>query len=94
MYQAKALDPIKPALILPEVVDESKWWLGRHRYGDREKKYIFYYIGSPARLKFSYNSDLVSPKDFKSLRDLLDPKWKGRIVTYDVRGGGPGGCPW
>ncbi len=93
MYQAKALDPIKPALILPEVVDESKWWLGRHRYGDREQKYIFYYIGSPARLKFSYNTNLVNSKDFKSLRDLLDPKWYGRIVTYDVRGGGPGGWP-
>ncbi len=93
IYQAKAFDPIKPALILPEVVDESKWWLGRHSYGDREQKYIFFYIGAPARLKFSYNSNLVNPKDFKSLRDLLDPKWYGRIVTYDVRGGGPGGWP-
>ena len=25
MYRASALDPIKPALLLPEVVDESKW---------------------------------------------------------------------
>src|SRR5262249_48269032 len=24
-YQAKALDPIKPALILPEVTDQTKW---------------------------------------------------------------------
>ena len=30
LYQAKALDPLKPALMLPEVVDESKWWEGRH----------------------------------------------------------------
>src|SRR5687767_7798317 len=32
LYQAKALDPIKPALMLPEVVDESKWWEGRHNF--------------------------------------------------------------
>ncbi|MBM4296692.1 MAG: hypothetical protein FJ143_03025 [Deltaproteobacteria bacterium] len=28
LYAAKALDPIKPALSLPEVVDQSKWWGG------------------------------------------------------------------
>src|SRR5262249_36850314 len=37
-YQAKLLDPIKPALLLPEVVDESKWWGKAHRYADPEKK--------------------------------------------------------
>ena len=30
LYPAKALDPIKPALILPEVADQSKWWDGKH----------------------------------------------------------------
>ncbi|HEX4991466.1 MAG TPA: hypothetical protein VFW91_22015, partial [Candidatus Binatia bacterium] len=30
--QAKYLDPIKPVLLLPEVVDESKWWQGKHYY--------------------------------------------------------------
>ena len=35
LYQAKALDPLKPALMLPEVVDESKWWEGRHDYLDK-----------------------------------------------------------
>ena len=31
---AKALDPIKPALLLPEVTDRSKWWEGKHQYMD------------------------------------------------------------
>src|SRR5918994_2741146 len=26
LYKGKALDPIKPALLLPEVIDESKWY--------------------------------------------------------------------
>ena len=31
LYLGKMLDPIKPALILPEVVDPTKWWEGKHK---------------------------------------------------------------
>jgi len=31
LYPAKALDPIRPALMLPEVIDGSKWWGGNHQ---------------------------------------------------------------
>jgi hypothetical protein len=41
LYEGKALDSFKSTLILPEVVDESKWFEGRHRYTDPEQKYIF-----------------------------------------------------
>ncbi|MGH7769924.1 MAG: hypothetical protein ACREQP_20945, partial [Candidatus Binatia bacterium] len=37
-YKNQALDPIGPALMLPEVLDESKWWQGRHHYVDQENK--------------------------------------------------------
>ncbi len=36
LYKGKALDPIKPLLSLPEVVDESKWYGKEHRYADSE----------------------------------------------------------
>lgn len=92
LNRAKALDPIRPALILPEVLDESRWWLGKHHYTDTERTYTLLYIGAPSSVNIYYNSKLVSPrKDLQSPRDLLNPKWKGRIVTYDIRGGGPGG---
>jgi hypothetical protein len=45
-YERKILDPIRPALILPEVVDESKWWGGRHVYHDDEKSYVFAFNGT------------------------------------------------
>ena len=32
-YRGKALEPMPPALVLPEVTDLSKWWKGKHRYG-------------------------------------------------------------
>src|SRR5262245_8928539 len=30
-YRGKAVDPLPPALVLPEVTDLSKWWKGKHR---------------------------------------------------------------
>src|SRR5690242_3351083 len=41
LLSAKALDPIKPLLILPEVVDESKWFQAKHQYLDTGREYVF-----------------------------------------------------
>ena len=46
IHQAKGLDPLKPALMLPEVVDESKWWQGKHQYVDKEGAYVFTFNGT------------------------------------------------
>jgi iron(III) transport system substrate-binding protein len=90
LYKGKALDPIKDTLILPEVVDPSKWYGGEHRYADPEGKYIFAYLASPSTAQLSYNANLVKPKDFKSYWDLVNPKWKGKIVSLDPRDTGLG----
>jgi iron(III) transport system substrate-binding protein len=90
LYKGKALDPIKPALILPEVVDESKWYGKEHRYADSEGSYIFAYLGSPSDAQLAFNSNLVNPKEFKSYWDVTNPKWKGKIVSLDPREGGLG----
>jgi iron(III) transport system substrate-binding protein len=91
LYLARALDPIKDALLLPEVLDESQWWGGKHRYTDPEEKYGFVFIGSPQTGGIYYNTNLISPKEFQSFRDFLNPKWKGKIETRDIRSPGPGG---
>jgi len=85
LYQGKMLDPLKPALLLPEVVDESKWLNGKHHYADGEGQYIFMYEGSVPGLGLYYNSKLVEPKEFHSYWDALNPKWKGRIAAQDPR---------
>ena len=36
------------------------------------------------------NPTLANPKEFKSYKDLLDTKWKGKIVADDPRKSGPG----
>jgi iron(III) transport system substrate-binding protein len=82
-YKANILEPIRPHLILPEVVDESKWWSGKHLYADPEDKYIFVFQGNVHGSENAYNTKLVNPKEIKSYWDFLDPKWKGKIVAYD-----------
>ena len=90
LYKAKALQPVSSVFILPEVKDGSKWWQGRHHYADQENKYIFVPVGSVSINMVSYNTELVNPAEFKSYWDLLNPKWKGKIVVIDPRGGGYG----
>jgi iron(III) transport system substrate-binding protein len=90
LYKGKALDPIKPALILPEVVDESKWYGREHRYADAEGKHVFAYLANPSDAQLAFNSTLVNAKDFTSYWDVTNPKWKGKIVSLDPRDGGLG----
>jgi iron(III) transport system substrate-binding protein len=90
LYKGKALDPIKSALILPEVVDESRWYGKEHRYADAEGKYVFAYLASPSDAQLAFNSNRVDAKEFKSYWDVTHPKWKSRIVSLDPRDGGLG----
>ena len=90
LYLAKALDPLKDAMILPEVLDESKWWQGKHRWTDAEKRYAFPFLGNPQRGEFFYNTQLIHPKDFQSFWNFVNPKWKGKIEARDIRSPGPG----
>jgi iron(III) transport system substrate-binding protein len=82
LYKTNSLDPIKTALILPEVLDESKWWGQKHIYGDDERRYILGFSGSPLYY-FHYNTKLVDPNAFKSYWDFLNPKWKGKMVMAE-----------
>lgn len=82
LHKAKTLDPLKPTFILPEVKDTSKWWGNKHLYLDPENAYVFGYVGYPSSPMY-YNTQLVNPAEIKSYRDLLNPKWKGKIVSFD-----------
>ena len=90
VYRGKMLDPIKPVLILPEITDPTLWYQQKHHYADKQQEYMFNYVGSATYGSVSYNTQLVNPKEFKSYWDLLDPKWKGKIVARDIRTPGPG----
>ncbi|HVO95031.1 MAG TPA: extracellular solute-binding protein [Terriglobales bacterium] len=88
LYKAKALDPIAPVLILPEVKDTSKWLDGKHHYNDIENQYVFVCAAFPLHL-LGYHQKFVDPKSLTSYWDLLDPKRKGKITLKDPKE--PGG---
>jgi len=91
LYPAKVLAPIKPAFILPDVLDSLKWFEEKHHYADPEGEYVFVYVGSATYGALNYNTTVVNPKEFKSYWDILDSKWKGKIEARDIRQPGPGG---
>jgi iron(III) transport system substrate-binding protein len=89
LIPANALAPVPPYLVGPNDRDPSGWRGGKFEYADSSGQYglIFsVYVKPP----FLYNANLVSPNDFTSYRDLLDPRWKGKIVLRDPRLSGGG----
>ena len=84
LYKAQALEPIKPTLILPEVIDATKWYEGEHRYIDPEKRFIFAFVANSQSGQVQYNrAQQVNPAEFNSFWDLLNPKWRGKMASLD-----------
>jgi len=86
LYLAKALDPIAPTFILPEVTDTSKWYGGKHWYADPENQFIFMFEGTIISTGLTYNTKMISAGEITSYSDLLAAKWKGKLLSMDPRG--------
>src|SRR5215204_3377968 len=76
------LEPIRPLLILPEVLDGAKWKRGALWFMDPEQQYVLRLFSSESE-EFSINTQHVKPDEIRSAQDLLNPKWKGKIATHD-----------
>ncbi len=81
--------PIRSALLLPEVWDPSVWFRKKLWFGDNEDKYLFLWRGGSSG-SFVINTNLAKKEEFTTYFDLLNPKWKGKIVAQDPRGSGRG----
>lgn len=82
------LAPIKPLLAIPEATDESQW-LGAAQgllWADKGKEYMRNFLAYGSS-QIMVNRDLVPAEAFNSGKQLIDPKWKGKIVLQDPRGG-------
>lgn len=84
LYAEKMLDPLKPLLLTPDVLDGSKWKRGKPYFADPEEQYLMLMFVSVDSLLF-INTDYVKPDELRSAKDLLNPKWKGKISTEDPR---------
>ncbi|HLQ31960.1 MAG TPA: extracellular solute-binding protein [Chloroflexota bacterium] len=88
LIPSKVLDTMEPALILPDVKDPKTWRGGAMEFLDPDHQML---VMSPfQRGTLFINPKMAKPEDFKSYKDLLDVKWKGKIVLDDPRKSGPG----
>jgi iron(III) transport system substrate-binding protein len=88
-YPEKMIDPLKPLLILPEVTDGSKWKRGQPWFIDPEAEYILMLFAN-VDSHFYINTDYVKPDEIRAAKDLLSPKWTGKISTEDPSSSGTG----
>jgi iron(III) transport system substrate-binding protein len=88
-YPEKMLDPLKPMLVLPEVTDGGKWKKGKPWFVDPEERYVLRPFSSVSSLLF-INTDFIKPSEIRSAKDLLNPKWRGKISTEDITTTGAG----
>jgi ABC-type Fe3+ transport system substrate-binding protein len=77
-----ALDPIKPALILPQVTDVKNWRGNQFEFSDKENTYDLVFV-SQASPPLIYNPKQAKEEELDEVHELLDPKWKGKIVIND-----------
>jgi iron(III) transport system substrate-binding protein len=89
LYPEKMIDPLKPMLTLPEVVDPSKWKRGKLWFIDPEEKFVLRVFASLEHI-LHINHDHVNADEIRSAKDLLNPKWRGKISAEDPTTTGSG----
>jgi iron(III) transport system substrate-binding protein len=81
-YREMMLDPLKPALFLPEVTDGSKWKQGKLWFSDPEEEYVLR-LANTVTSTLAINTQKIRTEELRSIQELLDPKWKGKISVQD-----------
>jgi iron(III) transport system substrate-binding protein len=69
------------------VVEDKAWYGGfESRWADSTTSHVFRHMLNVTRSLW-VNTDLIKEDEIKTIDDLLDPRWKGKIVTSDVTQG-------
>jgi iron(III) transport system substrate-binding protein len=80
-----AMEPLAPALILPEVLDDAKWLHGfAAGWADADQAYVYSYVAF-VDVMVKVNRNVVPETELSRLDQLWDPKWRGRIAMFDPR---------
>jgi iron(III) transport system substrate-binding protein len=85
-----AIDPIRPLIVRPDVLDDKNWSDGfEGGFLDKGKQYDYAITRSRSQSLW-IDTNQVKDGEIKSYKDLLDPKWKGKILAGDLRTKGSG----
>lgn len=76
-----AIDFLEPQFIFPEVIDPGGWLEGKFDWGDKDRM-VFFWAATPV-VPIMINTDIIQSSQITSWKDLLNPRWKGKIAMND-----------
>jgi iron(III) transport system substrate-binding protein len=78
-------DPVRPVIVLPEAIDDAGWDGGFERgFALVKDRALCYGFAAVRGAGITVNTDMVK-EEIKGLNDLLNPRWKGKLLLPDVR---------
>ncbi|MBI4331965.1 MAG: extracellular solute-binding protein [Chloroflexi bacterium] len=82
-------DPVQPMLVLADSKDTSKFLQGKPPFVDAPDSRVALFMLSAQSIPV-INTDMVKKGEIASIRDFVNPKWKGKVVYRDTSVTGPG----
>lgn len=92
LLNAGILEPLEPLFLLPEVKDPKRWY-GGHIWSDTGKRFLYSFQAYQSE-NLWHNTQLMKGEEYRTLDDLLNAKWKGKIGMLDPRSAGGGTSSW
>src|SRR5207244_2031948 len=83
-------EPLAPALVLPEALDDAQWLHGfAAGWADVDNAYVYSYTAF-VDLMVKVNRNVVPEAELSRLEQLWAPRWEGKIAMYGPRVQGAG----
>ncbi|MBI4333332.1 MAG: extracellular solute-binding protein [Chloroflexi bacterium] len=83
------LQPLEKELTLPEVTDPKAWYRGQLNWLDPDEKTTISWREN-VNVPLVINTDQVKPGELQSWDDVLNPRWKGKLLLNDPTSSGGG----
>jgi iron(III) transport system substrate-binding protein len=85
-------EELEPLMIHPDLLNHTNFATDYIPWVDETRQYCIYYAVEAEGniMAFYYNTETVTPEDYDSINswfDLLEERWRGRIVIGDIAGG-------